>query len=231
MHGFIQGLHFHFLLTSGEVARSIFFNEALPFPTPKKKFWVFGGIHPRFSSHAPLFYETSYTETSDVEKADFIHIGIPHIGGEDQTNPEVFRQFLEPLRKIDLPMICVNPDCFAHEGNPPRAVVRQGTIAALFESLGGKVHYIGKPYEKGFSLAMDLFRQQKIQSFKEVIMVGDTPETDIRGARNFGLASALITQTGVAADRIRQQGLENVLRSLPQSDYPNFLVERLANDV
>src|SRR5262245_7458182 len=34
LHGLIQGKHFHFLITSGEVARSIFLNEKLPFETP-----------------------------------------------------------------------------------------------------------------------------------------------------------------------------------------------------
>src|SRR5580704_17412030 len=33
-HGLVQGTHFHFFTTSGEVARDIFLNEKLPFETP-----------------------------------------------------------------------------------------------------------------------------------------------------------------------------------------------------
>jgi len=49
-HGLIQGKHFHFLITSGEIAKQIFTVEKLPFKTPRKKFWIFSGIHPKFSS-------------------------------------------------------------------------------------------------------------------------------------------------------------------------------------
>src|SRR5580765_4936827 len=42
LHGLAQGKHFHFLLTSGEVARSFFLHEQLPFPTPRNTFSLFG---------------------------------------------------------------------------------------------------------------------------------------------------------------------------------------------
>ena len=56
-------------------------------------------------------------------------------------------------------MICVNPDRFAHEGNPPRAVVRQGSIALMHEEQGGQVFYIGKPADKMYFAAMESFLQ------------------------------------------------------------------------
>ena len=37
--------------------------------------------------------------TSDIDEADFIYISIPHINGEDQENPELFREEIEKLRK------------------------------------------------------------------------------------------------------------------------------------
>ncbi len=46
LHGLMPGRHFHFLITSGEVARDTFLNEMLPFPTPRQAFWVFCGAHP-----------------------------------------------------------------------------------------------------------------------------------------------------------------------------------------
>ena len=35
-HGLIQGKHYHFFITSGEVIRHLFLHDRLPFPTPQK---------------------------------------------------------------------------------------------------------------------------------------------------------------------------------------------------
>lgn len=227
LHGLVQGKHFHFLVTSGEVVRSIFLNEQLPFPTPNKKFWVFGGVHPKFSPHNTIFQDSSYTETRDLNDADFVYIGIPHIHGEDQLDPQLFHQQIEQLSKTNKPLVCPNPDQFAHEGNPPRAVVRQGSIAALYEKMGGYVFYIGKPYANAYSMALHHFHQKNISNLNEILMVGDTPETDIRGARNTGICSALTTQTGMMADRIANHGMEKVLQALLSSDQPDFFIGQL----
>ncbi|MCB1066858.1 MAG: TIGR01459 family HAD-type hydrolase, partial [Simkania sp.] len=111
-HGIIQGKHFHFLITSGEVARSIFLNEKLPFETHRNTFWLFGGIHPKFSSHEAIFQGTSYHESLDINDADFIYVSIPHINGEDQIDSELFREELKKIKPKNLPMICPNPDLF-----------------------------------------------------------------------------------------------------------------------
>lgn len=57
-------------------------------------------------------------------------------------------------------------------------------------------------------------------------MIGDTPETDIRGANGFGMKSALITKTGIMAERVRLRGLEKSLQGLPSTDFPTFLIEK-----
>lgn len=227
LHGLVQGKHFHFLITSGEVARYIFLNEKLPFETPRKNFWVFGGIHPKFSSHKDIFKGTSYSETSDIDQADFIYLSIPHIHGEDQTDPELFRPEIAKVKTKNLPMVCPNPDRFAHEGKPPKAVVRQGSIAKIYEEMEGRVFYIGKPHHKAYSIALDQFRRYQILNSKEIIMVGDTPETDIRGARLFRMSSALVMQTGVMADRISDKGLDAALKELAAEDTPQYFIERL----
>lgn len=230
-HGIIQGKHFHFLITSGEVARYIFLNEKLPFETPQNTFWLFGGIHPKFSSHEAIFQGTSYRETLDINDADFIYVSIPHINGEDQIDSELFREELEKIQSKNLPMICPNPDLFAHEGKPPKAVVRQGSIAKMYEEMGGQVFYIGKPHNTAYSIALEQFRLHSVMSPTEILMVGDTPETDIRGARQFGMPSALITQTGIMADRISHKGLEKALKELPTNDIPNYLIARFAHGI
>lgn len=228
-HGLVLGQHFHFLVTSGEVARYIFLNETLPFTTTSNKFWIFGGVHPKYASHYAIFQDTPYHETSNIDEADFIYISIPHVNGEDQTDPEVFRKELEALKIKNLPMICPNPDRFAHEGKPSRAVVRQGSIAMMYEEMGGHVFYIGKPHNKAYSMVMKYFEKYNCINPSDILMVGDTPETDIRGARLFGMPSALVTQTGMMADRIAHSGLDAAIKTLSAQDLPDYLIERLTD--
>lgn len=221
-HGLIEGQHFHFLVTSGDVAQRIFQQGELPFPG--KQFWtLFGGLA-KYSNYKALFEGSPYVETPKLKDADFIYISIPHIDGNDQTDPKLFRKIVQELLSTGLPMVCANPDRFAHEGNPPRPVVRQGSIAALYEEMGGKVFYIGKPDKKVYRVAVDSFVGIKPA---EILMVGDNPETDIRGARAFGISSALITQTGIMADRIAHDEIEKVIATLPRSDYPDYFIVKI----
>lgn len=225
-HNIMLGIHFHFLITSGEVAKNVFSSATLPFPTLKKKFWLFGEHHPKYSSSHLLFENSAFTETATLEDADFIYLSIPHINGEDQLHPHVFSEKVKQLSKSGLPMVCANPDSFAHEGNPPRRVVRQGSIAALYEEMGGRVFYIGKPSRLVFEKAMQDFYQHSAKLHpSDILMVGDTPETDIRGAKKFGMASALVTKTGIMAERISENGYESL--NLKPLDSPDFFIERL----
>ncbi|PJD97167.1 MAG: TIGR01459 family HAD-type hydrolase [Parachlamydia sp.] len=226
-HDLIQGKHFHFLMTSGEIARHIFLHEKLPFAASTHQFWLFGGGHPKFASHQAIFQGTLYQETQDLHAADFIYIAVPHLKGIDQVDPTVFRTEIEKLKKANLPMVCSNPDHFAHEGTPPQAVVRQGRIAMMYEEIGGEVYYIGKPHPKAYAMAMQQFHQYNIINPQVILMVGDTPETDVRGAHHFGMPAALVTQTGIMADRISRKGLTHALAELPVQDYPDYLIERL----
>lgn len=230
-HGLHQGKHFHFYITSGDAARAIFLSKKLPFETPKNKYWLFCGGHPKFSPHKAIFEGTQYSETLDLDEADFVYVSVPHIGGEDQTDPERFREMVEAVRLKNLRMVCANPDRFAHEGMPPKMVVRQGSIAAMYEEIGGHVFYIGKPYEEVYQLALENFKKYNRRNLKEILMVGDTPETDIRGAKRVGIPAALITETGVLAERISHKGMETTVAALTPSDSPDYFIKRFSDDI
>lgn len=230
-HGIVQGVHYHFFLSSGEIIRASSLEQKLIPGVSGTKFWVFGGMHPKYFSHKEIFRDTIYEETDNLHEADFIYAGVPHIDGEDQTDPEVFRTEIQALAKTSLPMVCGNPDCFAHEGNPSRLVVRQGAIAAMYEKFGGKVLYYGKPHPHAYSVSLQSFSEWGVTEAQDVLMVGDTPETDIRGAKAFGMASALIIETGIMSERIANDGIENALKLLPESDKPHFYVKRFSYEI
>ena len=69
-----------------------------------------------------------------------------------------------------------------------------GTIAELYNNLGGKTFILGKPsieiYKKTF---------EKLTNIKKsrILAIGDSLFHDIRGAVNFGVDSLLITSTGI----------------------------------
>jgi len=214
----LRGTHYHFLLSSGEITRKLLESHRLPFPTPRKRYYLLGSDHPRFSPHSILFEGTEYRKTDTLEDADFIYIAIPHLDGIDQENPEMFSASLREIAMKNLPFLCANPDHYAHEGNPPRPVVRQGAIGHLLQSYGASVHYIGKPHPLVYEIAL----QQFSVSPDRILMIGDTPETDIRGARRTNMATALVTNTGIMKERGPA-----ALNLLPQTDQPDHFIESL----
>ena len=116
--GLYEGVHYHYIITSGQVAEELLSRESLPFPTPRFTYWLFGTPHPQFGSHLQLFEGTKYRETKNLQDADFIYISIPHIDGIDQENPEVFRGMVQAVEN-KIPVLCVNPDRFATRRFPP----------------------------------------------------------------------------------------------------------------
>ncbi len=224
-HGLYKDVHYHFIITSGEVTKNLLLRETLPFPTPRNTYWLFGSIPTHFGSHQLLFEGTKYKEVQNLEEADFIYISIPQIEGMDQENPEVFRDQVKAVNK-QLPVLCVNPDLMGLEGVPPRLVVRQGSIAQMFAEEGSSVYIIGKPSPIIYGVALNKF-PQNIQR-KKILMIGDTPETDIRGAHGVGLNAALVTKTGIMANLFKKEGAGYVISHLPSSDKPDFFIDGMS---
>lgn len=226
LHDLYEGCHFHFAVTSAEVTTQVLQKE-LPFKTSTKKYWLFGSVHPKFSHHYHIFENTEFQEVSDLDQADFIYISIPHVQGEDQIDISFFKQELLKLGRVDIPMLCANPDLFAFEGNPPQIVLRQGSIAKAYEEMGGKVFYTGKPSSIAYQTAMTFFQKYNILNPSDIIMIGDTPETDIRGGRAFGMKTALITESGILKYLVSTMDGKNISEYLKDSDWPDFFLQRL----
>jgi len=72
-----------------------------------------------------------------------------------------------------------------------------GAVAAFLESASGKTaHVVGKPNPGIFDLAIDTLGVPR----ERILMVGDTPETDLAGARAAGIRAAHV-QSGNTANR------------------------------
>jgi len=96
---------------------------------------------------------------------------------------------LEKLYALNIPMICVNPDI---------EVVKQtgqhiwcaGALAQEYEKMGGEVSYFGKPHSHVYEATLELLGNPPRD---KVLAVGDNIDTDIKGANNQQIDSALIT--------------------------------------
>ena len=220
--GLEKGRHFHFVQTSGDLAKALFSSQRLPFVSPNRSYILFCPPSPQYPPPTALFEGSPYQETKMLAEADFIYLNVPQFQGKDCEDLDLFRPRVEELAASHKPMICANPDTYAQEGDPPRMVVRQGAIASLYEKAGGSVVYVGKPFSQMFSSAVE-----KICCLKsQILMIGDTPETDVLGANGFGIPSALMIDQGIMAERLLRD--PDALQKLPEKNRPNHFIKRFA---
>lgn len=112
---------------------------------------------------------------------------------DDNTEKaEDYRATCEAIRKRNLPFLCANPDIVVERGS--EIIHCAGAIAQIYEELGGKVIYAGKPYKPVYDAALDVASSlnQKLPDLKRTLMIGDAIRTDIAGARNLGCASLFV---------------------------------------
>lgn len=105
-----------------------------------------------------------------------------------------YEAWLAPAARRGVPAACANPDFeqVTPHGRHPAA----GALAALYERLGGRVRYWGKPHRPIFEAAL---RRLGSPDPARTLMIGDSLHHDVRGAINAGIRSALVL-TGLSAD-------------------------------
>jgi len=96
------------------------------------------------------------------------------------------------LRKKPIPAIVANTDR-AYPLTATNVSIAIGGIAAMIESVVGKQFIrFGKPDSQMFMFAYDLVREYRQISKSDIVMVGDTLNTDILGGNKFGLDTVLV---------------------------------------
>ena len=139
---------------------------------------------------------------------------------EDVRSAEPFRELLSGFASRGLEFVCANPDLVVERGD--ELLLCAGSLAALYERLGGKVLYAGKPHRPIYELALSKAgrRQGRSISPARVLAIGDAPRTDIAGARAIGARSLLVAK-GIHARELMPQGvllsvaLERLLADAP----------------
>ncbi len=103
---------------------------------------------------------------------------------------------------IDKKMICTNPDLIVDRGS--KRELCAGSVALVFEKLGGKVIYFGKPFP-------EVYNQSINNKKKRALSIGDNLNTDIKGANLLNYDSLLIS-SGVHKNEIEKDGIEAVAK-------------------
>jgi len=105
-------------------------------------------------------------------------------------------------KHINKKMICTNPDLIVDRGNVRELCA--GSVALVFEKMGGEVVYFGKPHP-------EVYNQSTDNNNKKILAIGDNLNTDIRGANLLNYDSLLISN-GIHRDEIKGMGIQEVAK-------------------
>ena len=125
-------------------------------------------------------FEKQLDNKTEIDKCDFILCTGLFDDHEEDIN--YYKKFLR--KQISKKLVCTNPDLTVHRGNIEELCA--GSVAKVFEELGGKVIYYGKPYKEVYTKCFD--------EREKVLAIGDNLRTDIKGANNLNIDSIFITE-------------------------------------
>jgi HAD superfamily hydrolase (TIGR01459 family) len=149
-------------------------------------------------------------KTSPDEAEAILCVGLVH---DDTETPQDYAGLLARMSRRRLPMICANPDKVVRRGN--RLIYCAGALAELYAGMGGEVTMAGKPYRPIYDLALARIREKRgTTPISDVLAIGDGPETDIKGAADYGLDVVLVTAGGISQEGADPEGLAAEIRKL-----------------
>lgn len=99
-----------------------------------------------------------------------------------------YLQDLEPLARAGVPALCINPDKQIYANGV--AAFGPGLLAERYVAMGGQVEMLGKPGIEMFRAGLAALGGPPPG---RCLMIGDSPEHDIAGARNAGCLTLLIS--------------------------------------
>lgn len=131
-----------------------------------------------------ILLDTPFSRVDSLEEAHFILMTSPD---EWNANIEDYKELLEEALKLDLPFVCANPDlCQIKEG---QFELRPGSVAKLYEKMGGHVIMHGKPNRDIFE---GIFQKYPDVPLSRIVLVGDSLLTDIKASTTLGFDSLLL---------------------------------------
>ncbi len=171
--------------TSGDAARIAMFEGVVG-----RKVWHVGEAH-----DAPFFEPVKILRNPvEIEKVDLEEAeGIVCTGPFDpHADPAVMRPRFLLAKTMGLTLLCANPDIVVDRGDSREWCA--GALAELYEEMGGKSLYFGKPHPPIYDLARRRLEQVgRSVSEDRVLAIGDGIFTDIRGGMGENLDTLFVT--------------------------------------
>ena len=134
---------------------------------------------PEMDVDIPEENNSTEIEQPEVKEEPTVRPVVEEKEGEDKTfenereiKLDWYNDFLKDHTSKKL--ICTNPDLTVHRGNKEEYCA--GYIAKMFEALGGKAIYYGKPHKEIYEMCF--------KPNEKVLAIGDNLRTDIKGANN-----------------------------------------------
>jgi len=143
-----------------------------------------------------LFLDFKKNKTADIKESSYLLCtGLFEEQGEDLN---YYQELFE--EHVNKKMICTNPDLVVDRGD--KRELCAGSVALVFEKMGGEVIYFGKPFPEVYNRSIN-------NKKKRVLSIGDNLNTDIKGANLLNYDSLLILN-GVHKDEIKKEGIDIV---------------------
>lgn len=181
------------IVTSGDAAQDAMFAGAVG-----RRLWHLGPQKDDgfFTEIPPEWQGRSHVELVPFDQAE----GIVCTGPFDELNevPEDYRARFLAAKTRGLPMLCANPDVVVDMGET--RIYCAGALAALYEDMGGRALYFGKPHPPIYDMARRRMAEFGLTDDSRVLAVGDGINTDVAGAMGENL-DVLFVSGGLAAEQ------------------------------
>jgi HAD superfamily hydrolase (TIGR01459 family) len=146
----------------------------------------------------PIFYGLEKNKT-DLKKCDFILC--TGLFDEQLSDLSYYEDLLNNFKSKKL--VCTNPDLTVYKAG--KIEICAGAIANVFEKIGGKVIYFGKPHKEIYNLCLN--------KNEKTLVIGDNLKTDIKGANNLNLDSLFITNGVHRSEHNKDEDLIELLKN------------------
>jgi len=143
-----------------------------------------------------LFKDFEKMKLNNIDKSDYILC--TGLFDDHDEDLKYYKNLFE--KNIKKKMICTNPDLIVDRGEVRELCA--GSVAMVFEKMGGEVVYFGKPHPEVYNLSID-------NKNKKILAIGDNLNTDIRGANLLNYDSLLISN-GIHRNEITNNGIQEV---------------------
>ena len=125
-------------------------------------------------------FEKVKDNRTDLQSCDFILC--TGLFDDYENELDYYKDLL--MKYVSKKLICTNPDLIVHRGSVEELCA--GSIAKIFEDLGGKVIYFGKPHKEVYNMCFG--------PNEKVLAIGDNLRTDIKGANNLKIDCIFISE-------------------------------------